>query len=65
MKTESTADTTEGIPSGSHGNKDCPVCGGRGYTVEPFGDDIEYNGCILCYSDDSIEKKENQHVGQK
>jgi C4-type Zn-finger protein len=28
---------------------DCPVCGGRGYTVEKYGDDIEYNGCIICY----------------
>tara|TARA_R100001594_G_C3995346_1_gene253357 strand:+ start:124 stop:306 length:183 start_codon:yes stop_codon:yes gene_type:complete len=29
---------------------DCPICGGRGYTVEKYGEDIEYNGCILCYA---------------
>jgi C4-type Zn-finger protein len=29
---------------------DCPICGGRGYTVEKYGDDIEYNGCIICYA---------------
>jgi|TARA_X000001382_G_C3135549_1_gene167831 hypothetical protein len=26
--------------------KECPLCGDRGYTVESFGDDIEYQGCL-------------------
>jgi C4-type Zn-finger protein len=34
---------------GPEKDQDCPVCGGRGYTVEKYGDDIEYNGCIICY----------------
>ena len=37
-------------------NTNCPICGGRGYTIENFGDDIEYNGCIICFSERSKEK---------
>ena len=26
--------------------EDCPLCGGKGYQVEEFGDCIELQGCI-------------------
>jgi hypothetical protein len=26
--------------------EDCPLCGGKGYQVEAFGDCIELQGCI-------------------
>ena len=39
----------------------CPLCGGKGYTVEPFGDCIENQGCICV----EIKKKEREEDGNK
>jgi Zn finger protein HypA/HybF involved in hydrogenase expression len=41
-------------------NANCPICGGRGYTIEKFGDDIEYNGCIICFSEDKEKVNERK-----
>ena len=47
--------------------EDCPICGGKGYVINPFGeDDIEKEGCPIClYKKEQEQKNKQTKTGTK